>query len=193
MSPCLEAPLVRDAVADHVVDRGADGLRKAAVAEVRRNGVLHIDDVVVADPVQLVGADPGGHVLADHVEHVGRQAPGNAQLFLLFRGLDGAYLGGAQHAGVSRVPKALFRLEVHGIKRGLFWQRNPHAHHSTCDRVSESRLVARPDRHRDARRPQPDKELIHAQRVHATDAGSGCPFRTSDPLLEPEDGPVHLR
>jgi hypothetical protein len=24
--------------------------------------------------------------------------------------------------------KALFGLVLHGIKRGLFWQRNPHAH-----------------------------------------------------------------
>ena len=35
--------------------------------------------------------------------------------------------------------------------------------------------------------------VFHARRVHATDAGGGCPFRTSDPLLEPEDGPLHLR
>ena len=35
--------------------------------------------------------------------------------------------------------------------------------------------------------------VYHARRVHATDAGSGRPFRTPDPLLEPEDGPFHLR
>src|ERR1700682_4082712 len=35
--------------------------------------------------------------------------------------------------------------------------------------------------------------VFHARRVHATDAGGGSPFRTSDPLLEPEDGSLHLR
>jgi small subunit ribosomal protein S2 len=35
---------------------------------------------------------------------------------------------------------------------------------------------------------QPDQELHHDQRVHATNAGSGRPFRTPNPLLEPEDG-----
>ncbi|CAA9433399.1 MAG: SSU ribosomal protein S2p (SAe), partial [uncultured Ramlibacter sp.] len=29
--------------------------------------------------------------------------------------------------------------------------------------------------------------------LHARNAGSRCPFRTPDPLLEPQDGPVHLR
>jgi hypothetical protein len=38
----------------------------------------------VAEPVELLGADPGHHVLADHVEHVGGQAPGGAHLLLLF-------------------------------------------------------------------------------------------------------------
>ena len=33
----LQAPLVRDAVADHVVDRGADGLREAPVVEIGRD------------------------------------------------------------------------------------------------------------------------------------------------------------
>jgi len=31
------------------------------------------------------------------------------------------------------------------------------------------------------------------QRVYATDAGSGRPFWASNPLLEPENGPVHFR
>ena len=59
--------------------------------------MLHIDDVVVADAVELVGADAGRHVLADHVEHVGRQRAGEAQLLLLLGGFQG-YLCGAQHA-----------------------------------------------------------------------------------------------
>src|SRR5882672_1907202 len=30
-------------------------------------------------------------------------------------------------------------------------------------------------------------------RHHASNAGGGCPFWTPDPLLEPEDGSLHLR
>ncbi len=41
----------------------------------------------------------------------------------------------------------------------------------------------------DVRRLNPHRSLNHGQLVHATDAGSGCPFRTPDPLLEPENGP----
>src|SRR5438552_1838264 len=35
--------------------------------------------------------------------------------------------------------------------------------------------------------------VFYDQRVNATDAGSGRPFRTPNPLLEPKDGPLHLR
>jgi hypothetical protein len=52
-------PFAGDAVADDVVDRGAHGLREAAVADVGRNGALHVHDVVVADAVQFLGGDTG--------------------------------------------------------------------------------------------------------------------------------------
>src|ERR1700692_1076040 len=44
----------------------------------------------------------------------------------------------------------------------------------------------------DTRRLNPTRS-IYDQRVYATNAGSGRPFRTPDPLLEPQDGSVHLR
>src|SRR6185437_4021308 len=102
----LEALVVRDAVADHVIHRGTDGLRKAAVIQIRRHRFLHAHDVVVADAVELIRGHPRHHVLGDHVEHVGGEAPGNAHLFLLFGGFDGHVHG----------------VSIHGIKRGLFWQ-----------------------------------------------------------------------
>src|SRR5271168_1661661 len=100
--------------------------------------------------------------------------------------------------------KALFRREVHGIKRGLFWQRNPHAHQHLRPGVDPAKPPTR--RHGRAgahsridRRSRmrgghnPHKEFDYVRRLYETDAGSGRPFRTSDPLLEPEDGPLYLR
>src|SRR5690606_10084588 len=39
----------------------------------------------------------------------------------------------------------------------------------------------------------PTEGASDGRRHDASYAGSGRPFRTPDPLLEPEDGPVHLR
>ena len=88
MSPALELLVVGDAVADHMVDRSADGLGKPVVAHVGRDGLLLVDDEIVAEPVQLVGGDPGGHMGLDHVQDVGRQPAGEAHFLLFFRGLD---------------------------------------------------------------------------------------------------------
>ena len=60
---------------------------KAAVIEVRRDRVLHVDDVVVADAVELLGRDAGHHVLADHVEHLGGQAAGDRASFACSSGV----------------------------------------------------------------------------------------------------------
>jgi hypothetical protein len=67
-------------VADHVVDGTADGLGEAVVADVGRGGLLHLDDVVMADAVQFVGGDAGLDVLGHDVQHFGRQLPGHAGL-----------------------------------------------------------------------------------------------------------------
>src|SRR5690606_40285345 len=60
-----------DAMADDVVDRGADRLREAPVAHVGGYRLLHVDDVLVADVVQLLGADPGLDVRGDDLQHLG--------------------------------------------------------------------------------------------------------------------------
>src|SRR5690606_11337790 len=90
-----EAPVARDPVADDVVDGRADRLREAAVIERRGHGGKLVDDVLVTDAVQLVGRDARAHVLGDHIEHVGRQPPGDTHLVLFFRRLyrDGHGVG----------------------------------------------------------------------------------------------------
>ncbi|MNN46538.1 hypothetical protein D3C81_1609220 [compost metagenome] len=85
----LQRFVVGDAVADDVVDRGADRLGEALVVQRRGNGLLHVDDVVVADAVQFVGSDAGLDVFADHFQHFGGQAAGDAHFLDIFRRLDG--------------------------------------------------------------------------------------------------------
>src|SRR5690606_16385278 len=91
----LQRLVVGDAVADHMIERGADRLGKAraarsgAVVEWSRNGLLHVDDVVVADAVEFLGGDAGPDVLADHLQHFGGQAAGYAHLFDFIGSLDG--------------------------------------------------------------------------------------------------------
>src|SRR5699024_7028825 len=73
----------------HVVDRGADGLRKAMVIE---NGRAHselIDDVFMAYPVDFAGSDAGHDMRADHVQNHGGQAADLAHLVLFFGSFDG--------------------------------------------------------------------------------------------------------
>src|SRR5256885_1308188 len=64
----------RDTVAHHMVDRGADRLREAAIAERGGDGAA-LDDHLVAHAVELVGADAGFHERRDEVEHFGGQEP----------------------------------------------------------------------------------------------------------------------
>ncbi len=70
-----------DAVADHVVDRRADRLGEAAVADIGRRRLLHVDDVVVADAVQLFGRHARLDVGSDDVEHLAGQTAGDAHQF----------------------------------------------------------------------------------------------------------------
>ena len=56
--PGLQDALPRDTVANHVIDRSADRLRKAPVVERGRNCVLYLGDMPVTDSVQLRGGHP---------------------------------------------------------------------------------------------------------------------------------------
>ena len=87
--PVLELLVPRDAVADLMVDRGADGFGETVVVERRRHRLLHVDDVVVADIVELARGHARFHVRSDHVQHVGGELSRDAHLFDLVRRLDG--------------------------------------------------------------------------------------------------------
>ncbi|MCY1440507.1 hypothetical protein D9M71_567860 [compost metagenome] len=85
----LERLVARDAVANHVVDRGTDRLGKTLVVERCRDRLLDVDDIVVAQAVELFGGDAGLDVLFDHLQDFGGQAAGDAHLFDVFGGFDG--------------------------------------------------------------------------------------------------------
>ena len=90
----LQSLVARHAVAHDVVDRGADrlGIGRIAgrrVVERGRHRALHVDHVVMAQRVQLVGGDAGLDVRRDEVEHLAGEAASHAHLFDFFRRLDG--------------------------------------------------------------------------------------------------------
>ena len=89
----LEYAVTGHAVADLVVDRGADRFRIRPVAgrrvvEGRRDAALNIDRIVVAETVDFVGRHAGLDEGFDVVEDFGGQAAGDAHLLDFFRRLD---------------------------------------------------------------------------------------------------------
>jgi len=104
----LDLLVARDAVADHVVYRGADGLRKPAVVEVGRGRLLHAGDVLVADAVELVGGHAGFDVLADEVEDFGGEAASLAHFLLFLRGLEGDGHGLGRGGGRGPVRRCFY-------------------------------------------------------------------------------------
>ena len=84
----LELLVGRNAVADDVVDRGADRARKTAVIERRRHHALLVDHEIVADVVELLGGNAGLDMRLDHAQHIGRKAAGDAHLVDFFGGFD---------------------------------------------------------------------------------------------------------
>ena len=85
----LQLAVAGDAVADHVIDRGTDRLREAAVVQIGGDGLELLDDEVMAALVEFVGGGAGLDEGFDHVEHAGREAPGDAHLLLFSRRFDG--------------------------------------------------------------------------------------------------------
>ena len=67
--------VVRNAVADHVVDRGADGLGEAAIIERRRIGAV-IHGEFEGQAVERFGGDAGLNRIDQEVERLGGQAAG---------------------------------------------------------------------------------------------------------------------
>ena len=69
-----------DAVADHVVDGGADRAGKAVVVQRCGYGLQGVGDVLVADAVDLPGGHTGLHPGLNHFQHLGGHAPGHSHL-----------------------------------------------------------------------------------------------------------------
>ena len=83
----LQRAVVGDAVADHLVDRGADRLGVAVVVEGRGVGAP-VDVRLMGDAVELVGRDARGHGRAGERQHLGRHPAGDAHAGDHVRRLD---------------------------------------------------------------------------------------------------------
>ena len=77
MSPSRKRLVVRNAVADDMIDRGADGFAIAAIIERGRIGAVGYGEVE-DEIVQRLGGDAGLHMRDEHVERLGRQPAGEA-------------------------------------------------------------------------------------------------------------------
>ena len=195
-------------MADHVVHRGADRLREAAVVERRRDRLELVDDEVVADPVELVRRDAGFDVRPDHVEHVGRQAAGDAHLLLFFRRLDrDGHVSGCRTAGKAEPRKralagwkrlrrrgsALLLQGRYGIKRAPQRQRSLEVKHHTravkpLTGCSGNGVVSGA-----AWRTNPKGEVPWPTSVMRRMLEAGVHFGHQTRFWNPEDVAVHLR
>jgi hypothetical protein len=72
--------IIRDPVADHLVDRRADGFGKPVVTDVSGDRALYVDDPVVTEPIELVGRDARAHVFTDHRQDFSGQLCSRARL-----------------------------------------------------------------------------------------------------------------
>src|SRR5690606_3776334 len=99
----LDHGRVRDAVADHLVERGAAGLLEPLVAQRRRVGAV-VAHVLVGDAVQLVGGDAGRDGLARLLQRAGGDPARDAHLL---DGLLGLYPGLALRLLGGLLPRVL--------------------------------------------------------------------------------------
>ncbi len=75
-----------DAVANHVIYRGAYAFWEALVIQRSRDAIQRVDHEFVADRVKFAGSHTCLDMLAYHVQDLGRQTSGNAHLVLFFGG-----------------------------------------------------------------------------------------------------------
>ena len=106
----LQALGAGDAVAHHVVHRGADGFGEAPVVEGRRDGAVGLG-VIVTEPVELVRRHLRAHVGCDVIEGLGGQAPG------LAHGLE--FLGAVQLDAPAFARRVFHACVVHGLIMAL--------------------------------------------------------------------------
>ena len=84
---------VRNAVADHMIDRRAQRLLETLVTDIGRDRFLHIDDVLVGEAVEFLGADAGFDVRNQYFQHLGGEAASDAHLLDLVRCFDSDWHG----------------------------------------------------------------------------------------------------
>ena len=115
--------VIRDPVADRLVERRAERFGVPAVAERARVGAV-VAEELVPDAVQFVGGDAGRHVPADLGQGAGREPPGNPhardRLGILDVGLAG-----------FRVPPAHV-LRGHDVRGHLSQRGNPAGLEQRC-------------------------------------------------------------
>ena len=73
----------------HVVDRGADRLRKTTIIERCRDRLLFVNDVVVTDAVKFIGGYTGFYVGADHLQDLAAETSGNTHFVNFIGGFYG--------------------------------------------------------------------------------------------------------
>jgi hypothetical protein len=89
----------------------------AAIPDIGGDGVLHVDDMVVANPVQLGRGHARLHVRRYDLEHFGGQAAGNAHVLDVFGGFEGNghgriiadFIAGLNEAGALPAPEPVWR------------------------------------------------------------------------------------
>lgn len=89
----LQHLVTRNAMTDLVVDGSADGfwvgrMAGRGIIQRCRDGLLHIDHVIVAERIQLFGRDASFDVGGDEIQHLGSQPAGDAHFFDIGRVLD---------------------------------------------------------------------------------------------------------
>jgi len=97
----LQDPVAGDAVADLLVDGGADRFGEPLVTQGSWNAFLNIHDVVVAQGVQFLGGDAGNDIFCDHVQNLGRETTSDSHfgdLLWRFEG-DGHSFGRSKDTG----------------------------------------------------------------------------------------------
>ena len=70
-----------DAVTDHMIDRGADRFGEAAIIERGGDGLLLVDDIIVAELIKFARGDAAFDPGADLFQHLGREPARHAHLF----------------------------------------------------------------------------------------------------------------
>ena len=189
-----------DAVADHMVDRSADRAGEwrnagaVAVVQRRRNAVYLIDDVAVADVVELVRGHARPDMLADHLEHAGGQAPGAAHAFDVSGvggfGVHGRLWYKPRRFGATAPCRGCEALAMTKRTRSVANPRVPAALVAGSQPRAGAVQAQRRSGFKGLRRLNPEATIEHQ---HARHVGRRRTLRPSNPLLESEDGAVHFR